>query len=132
MRKLIVSLMFFTLLTALFACGGSGSSGGGDPGAAVERYLTAKVNSDSDTIRALLCSEMEAVLERELRTFESVTGAEIQDMVCTADPPQGTAARVACTGQIVALYGTEETVFPLTAYRAVEEDGEWKWCGESE
>lgn len=131
MRKLIVSLMFVTLLAALFACGGSNSSGG-DPAAAVELYLTAKVNSDSDTIRALLCSEMEAVLERELRTFESVSGAEIQDMVCTADPPQGTAARVVCTGQIVALYGTEETVFPLSAYRAVQEDGEWKWCGETQ
>jgi hypothetical protein len=55
---------------------------------------------------------MEAVLERELRTFESVTGAEIEDMACTADPPQGNAARVACTGRIVALYGTEETTFP--------------------
>lgn len=132
MRKLIISLMFITLLTVLFACGGSDNPGGGDPAAAVERYLTAKVSGDSDTIRALLCSEMEAVLERELRTFESVSGAEIQDMVCTADPPQGTAARVACTGQIVALYGTEETVFPLSAYRAVQEDGEWKWCGETQ
>ena len=34
-------------------------------------------------------------------------------------------------GRIVALYGTEETEFPLVSYRVVEEDGEWKWCGEA-
>jgi hypothetical protein len=132
MRKLFMILSFVALITLAVACGGNGEPGGGDPAGAVERYLTAKVNSDDDTIRALLCSEMEAVLERELRTFESVSGAEIQGMACTADPPAGTIARVACDGQIVALYGTEETVFPLSAYRAVQEDGEWKWCGETQ
>jgi hypothetical protein len=132
MRKQYLILSFVAFLLILVACSGGGNPGGGDPAAAVARYLTAKVESDGDTIRALLCSEMEAVLERELRTFESVTGAEIEDMACTADPPQDNAARVACTGRIVALYGTEETTFPLTAYRAVQEDGEWKWCGETE
>lgn len=132
MQKLFLILLFVALIGLAVACDGAGNPGGGDPAAAVERYLTAKVSSDSDTIRTLLCSEMEAVLERELHTFESVSGAEIQDMVCTAGPVEGDTSRVACTGQIVALYGTEETFFPLSAYRAVREDGEWKWCGETE
>lgn len=132
MRKLLTILLFLALVALPAACGGNGASGGGDPAAAVERYLTAKVESDGDTIRALLCSEMEAVLERELRTFESVTGAELEDMACAADPAAGDKARVACTGRIVALYGTEETVFPLAAYRVVREDGEWRWCGETQ
>jgi hypothetical protein len=132
MRKLILILSFAALLLIIVACGAEGSPGGGEPAAAVERYLTAKVDGDGDTIRALLCSEMEAVLERELRTFESVSEAQIEDMACAADPPQGDEACVACTGQIVALYGAEETTFPLANYRAMREDGEWKWCGETQ
>jgi hypothetical protein len=38
---------------------------------------------------------------------------------------------VQCDGKIVATYGTEDTEFPLTSYRVVQEDGEWKWCGEA-
>ena len=38
---------------------------------------------------------------------------------------------VTCQGKIVATYGTEDTEFPLASYRVVEEDGEWKWCGEA-
>src|SRR5690606_40626391 len=71
---------------------------------------------------------MERVLERETRTFESVAGATIEDMSCTFD--EGS-SRVSCTGRIVALYGTEETEFPLTSYRVVQEEGGWNWCGEA-
>jgi hypothetical protein len=39
---------------------------------------------------------------------------------------------VDCQGKIVALYGAEQTEFPLGAYRIVLEDGQWKWCGETE
>lgn len=100
-----------------------------DPAArAVEAYLTAKVSGDPDAVRAGLCSEMENVLERELRTFESVSDARIEGMACASDGP----TTVRCTGQIIALYGTEETTFPLAAYRVVEEDGVYRWCGESQ
>lgn len=120
--KSVIVLLALLLGLALTACGG-----GGDPVQTVERYLQAKAASDGDTIRQLLCSEMEAFVERETRTFESVSGVEIQDMACeqTGDNT------VSCTGKIVAEYGAETTEFPLTAYRVVQEDGEWKWCGES-
>ena len=117
-------LFFLIVLLALAACAG----GGDDPAVVVEKYLQAKVDSDADQIRALLCSEMEAVLERETRTFESVTGVELEDMSCQQN---GESDVVRCTGRIVALYGTEETEFPLVSYRVVEEDGQWKWCGEA-
>lgn len=111
------------LVTAvLVACGG------GDPAANVERYLQAKVEGDETTIRSLLCAEMEQFAEREIHTFDSVQDVTIADMVCT-DAGDG---RVTCQGEIQALYGTEETVFPLATYRVVEEDGEWKWCGETQ
>jgi hypothetical protein len=106
------------------ACGG----GGGDPAETVENYLQAKVEGDGDTLRGLLCSEMESALERETRSFESVSGVTIEGMACTFEESSST---VRCEGTIVALYGTEETEFPLTNYRVVQEDGEWRWCGEA-
>lgn len=100
---------------------------------AVEDYLGAKIRGDADSIRAGLCSTMEGDLERESRAFESVSNASIQNMSCASDDPAAAAETVVrCSGEIVALYGTEETKFPLAAYRVVIEDGEWKWCGESE
>lgn len=111
-------------ITALLA----GCGGPGDPAPTVERYMEAKVNGDSATIQALLCSDLELTLERESMTFSTVTGAEIRGMSCQQ---VGDGAAVKCNGEIVALYGEEENIFPLTTYRVVEEDGEWKWCGES-
>ncbi|MGD8586193.1 MAG: hypothetical protein PVJ75_12660 [Chloroflexota bacterium] len=124
MRTLLVLLL---LAMFLVACGGQG-----DPAETVERYLQAKVSGDREQIQADLCSEMESVLEREARTFESVSGVELDDMACRrVDDGQGDEAVVSCDGRIVALYGTEETEFPLVAYRVVQEDGQWKWCGEA-
>ena len=132
MRKL--TLLWLLILLALAACGGGGDETAAAPAArAVESYLTAKVAGDEDAIRAGLCSAMESVLERELRTFESVADARIEGMRCAADNAAAASPQtVRCTGQIVATYGTEDTTFPLAAYRAVEEDGVWRWCGESQ
>ena len=124
--RLMKLLVFLTLTAVLAACAGNGS--GDDPAVAVETYLQAKVAGDGDTIQALLCSEQEQNLAREKQTFASVAEAHLEDMACT-DAGNG---RVTCEGKIVALYGTEETEFPLINYRAVNEDGEWKWCGETE
>lgn len=121
MKKFIVVLMLVMLLAA--ACSSSS-----DPAQTVEKYMQAKADADADTIRQLLCSEMEYVFERESRTFESVTGVHIEGMSCQQ---VGESQVVSCQGTIVATYGTEDTEFPLASYRVVEEDGEWKWCGEA-
>lgn len=128
--KRMIFILSAVLLGLLAACGGGGSNSAGlpDPANTVERYLTAKVGRDIDTVRALLCSEMEGDLERESRTFDSVSDARLEGMACTAVD----ADTVSCEGRIVASYGTEETEFALSSYRVVEEDGEWKWCGEAE
>jgi hypothetical protein len=118
-------LLFGALaLAALTACSG----GGGDPAGAVEKYLQAKIHGDADALRALLCSAMEADLERETQTFISVSEVRLEGMSCER---VGDGDKVACQGKIVALYGTEQTEFPLVSYRVVQEDGEWKWCGEA-
>lgn len=122
MKKIMLAILLLLVFTAC-------SSGtGADPSATVEKYLQAKADSDASTISQLLCSEMEAVLERESRTFESVSGVHIEDMACEQ---VGDSQTVTCEGKIVATYGTEDTEFPLASYRVVEEDGEWKWCGEA-
>lgn len=111
------------LLLVLTACGG-----GTDPGKVVEQYLQAKITGDKETMRGLLCSDMEANLDEEAASFASVSGADITGMTCARD---GDKNEVRCTGTIVAIYGTEKTEFPLTSYNVVQEDGEWKWCGEA-
>ena len=123
MRKIVVILLLITVL--MVACSSSTEA---NPAETVERYLQAKADADADTISQLLCSEMENVLERESRTFESVTGVHIEGMSCQQ---VGDSQVVTCQGTIIATYGTEDTEFPLASYRVVEEDGEWKWCGEA-
>jgi hypothetical protein len=123
MRSFVLLLAAMLVMLCLAGCAG----GAGDPVETVQDYLQAKVDGDAETLGRLLCSEMEAVLERETHTFDSVSDVQIEDMSCTFD---GSSA-VSCDGRIVALYGTEETEFQLTNYRVVQEDGEWKWCGES-
>lgn len=129
MRRISLLTLSIIILALLSACGG----GGGDPAAAVERYLTAKVGRDADTVRALLCSDMEHELERETRAFETVSDARIEGLSCTvAGDDSGDEAIVSCDGRIVASYGLQETEFDLSSYRVVKEDGEWRWCGEGE
>jgi hypothetical protein len=119
MMRLIIALVLL-----LAACATETS----DPAQVVERYLQAKVEGDEGTIRELLCLRMEADLQREAASFASVTDVKIENMACQREGESGT---VACTGEIVALYGTENTSFPLTRYQVVQEDGAWKWCGEA-
>jgi hypothetical protein len=121
-------MLRWILLVFVFALSACASSDGGDPAKTVERYLQAKVSGDADAMRPLLCAEMEADLNRESRTFESVSGVEIKGMACKRNEGRDT---VTCTGEIVATYGTENTSFPLTTYRVAQEDGEWKYCGET-
>jgi hypothetical protein len=130
-----IFLLAMVLLTAVLLAACGNNTGKGDPAANVERYLQAKVEGDETTIRGLLCSEMEQVADREIHTFDGVQDVTIEGMACT-DAGDGEAeaasGRVTCTGVINALYGTEQTEFQLTNYRVVQEDGEWKWCGETQ
>jgi len=99
-----------------------------DPVPVVEAYLEAKVSSDADQIRALICDELEATISQEIASFSTIE-AELNVDTCTRRDGDNV---VECTGTIDATYGDEVTEFPLTAYRVVQTDGEWRWCGVSQ
>lgn len=120
--------LIFLALTSLLFLTACTDSVAGDPADAVERYIEAKAKGDSDAIGQLLCSEMESVLTREAQSFASVE-ARTEAMTCTR---VGDSDVVSCEGAIVATYGLEDRDFPLASYRVVQEDGEWRWCGEAE
>jgi len=135
-----LSLLFIIGLL-LAACGGTPAPAGppagqppataaADPGAVknVEKYLEAKIKGDEAALRALMCAAMEKNLAMEATTFLGTSGVELQDMACQFDG----VGKVTCTGRIVADYGQEKNEFPLGAYSVVQEDGEWKYCGEAQ
>ncbi|MBE2184714.1 MAG: hypothetical protein IAE89_14895 [Anaerolineae bacterium] len=138
--KLLISLTAFALLLA--ACSGEQPAQPADAAPTaepattaptdaaaetVEAYLTAKVAGERDTLAQLICSAQESRLDAEALSFDAVE-ATIEDMNCAADEGGDT---VTCSGRIVAVYNGENRDFPLGTYAVVEEDGVWKWCGES-
>jgi predicted small secreted protein len=128
LKKLVLTMALASLVLA--ACGGTsgGVPGGSDAAAqAVEAYLTAKVKVDQAGVRQLLCSEKEKDAETEATTFLGVTEPKIEGLKCASVGDN----KVKCDGKITAQYGTEKNEFPLVTYRVVQEDGEWKWCGET-
>jgi hypothetical protein len=126
-KTLLVMLMVGLLAACNSGTPGSATGSGEAAAKAVETYLTAKVKVDQEGVRKLLCSEKEKDFETEATTFLGVTDPKIEGMKCTSTGD----GKVKCEGKIVAQYGTETNEFPLVTYRVVQEDGEWKWCGET-
>ncbi len=126
-RTSLIKLIIMVILLA--SCGNNGSStaNNSDAGKMVEQYLQAKIDSKRDTLRDLLCSAQEANLDREAQSFSGVK-AHLENATCQKDANTNT---VTCSGAIVAEYNGENTNFPLTKYNVVQEDGQWKWCGEA-
>jgi hypothetical protein len=117
-------LLFVLMMVILAACASGGT--GSDPAQTVERYLQAKVDGDRDALQGLICASMEQNLDREAASFSGVD-ARLEGMDCTFNQDAST---VTCSGEIVATYGGEDRNFALSTYIVVQEDGEWKWCGE--
>ncbi|MDX2160043.1 MAG: hypothetical protein SF162_01835 [bacterium] len=130
MKRLFAAVMFGVLLAAA-ACSGSGEttspSGEDAPAQAVVNYLQAKVAGNRDGVRDLLCSALESQLDREALSFSGVNAA-LENAACSTGADGTT---VTCTGQIAAVYGLESRTFPLSRYNVVQEDGQWRWCGEA-
>jgi hypothetical protein len=123
-----VCLGFLMLVVFLTACGASSEKSGAS--AAVEAYVQALTAGDANALANVSCSTWESNAKTELESFAAVT-VSLQDMQCKKDSQDGDTTLVACTGKIVANYGTEVLEINLSdrIYQVVSEGGEWRVCG---
>ena len=128
MRRSILILLVLTAIL-LAACADKGSAPD-----AIESYLKAKIVSDDDKLVSLSCKDWEAHALLDAKSFESVK-AEFKDMSCNDAGKEGSYTLITCEGTMVIQYRgedpREQSVAGVT-YRAIEEDGKWKMCGEQE
>ena len=124
MRRFFFLILVLTL--ALSACADKGSAPD-----AVEKYLKAKAAADADKMVSLSCKAWEAQAQLDSSSFESVE-AKTQDLSCRSNGKDGNYTLVSCEGKIVVAYRGENREFNLSdsTYRAIQEDGDWKMCGE--
>jgi hypothetical protein len=102
-----------------------------DPGAAMVKYLEARAAADANAIRGLSCAAWESQAAMQADSFRSMN-AELQDVTCQQSGTDGDATLVTCDGKIVTSYNGENREWALGTYRMVQEDGEWKMCGEGQ
>lgn len=97
---------------------------------AIQAYLQALVDKDSERIANLACADWEADARTELESFTAVSVA-MQDVNCQETGIDGDTALVNCSGKITANYGNEVLEIDLAerTFQAVYEAGEWRMCG---
>jgi hypothetical protein len=127
MRKLqlFFPLIIFTAL-AVSTCGKPAN-----PAVkAVESYLNALVNKDSNTLSTLSCADWESNALLELDSLQAVT-TKLENLVCAATGTNGSTTNVNCQGKILATYNGEDQQFDLSVrtYQVVNQGGEYLVCG---
>jgi len=125
-RSMILFSLFILFSLLLAACSGTKSQ----PAAAVEAYLQALVNKQSEQLSNLSCADWESSALTELDAFQNVE-AQLVDLSCKDTGSDGSTRLVTCGGKITASYNGELQDFPLgeRVYQLVEEGGEWRVCG---
>ena len=121
---LILSLVLTTVI--LSAC----SSKTDTPAQAVQNYLNALVNKETDKLPTLVCGDWEQDALIELDSFQAVT-ARLENLSCSQTGTDGDTALVLCTGDIVATYNDEDQKLDLSTrtYQVIEQGGDWLVCG---
>ena len=120
-----LTVLIFTLL--LTSCGASNNDA---PAKAVEDYLNALVNKDTDRLPSLVCGTWEQDALMELDSIQAVT-ARLDGASCSQTGADGDTALVSCNGKIVISYGNEDQELDLSVrtYQVVQEGGDWLVCG---
>ena len=126
MRKLILILSLMLAVIIITACASKADASA----QAVESYLNALVNKESDRIPSLVCGDWEEDALIELDSFQAVT-AKLENVSCSQTGTDGGTALVLCTGNIVATYNNEDQQLDLSTrtYQVVEQGGDWLVCG---
>jgi len=127
LHKLLPIFLVILSGMVLAACA-SGSTDA--PVKAVENYLNALVNKQSDLMPTLVCGEWEQDAMIELDSFQAVT-PRLEDLSCLQSGTDGDIALVHCTGNIVMTYNNEDQMLDLSTrtYQVVEQSGDWLVCG---
>jgi hypothetical protein len=124
----ITPIVVLTCMTAILltACGKAANPAAN----AVEKYLTALVNKDANTLSALSCANWESSSLLELDSLQAVA-TRLENLSCVATSTQGTTTRVVCQGKILATYNNEDQQFDLSVrtYQVVQQGGEYLVCG---
>lgn len=102
-----------------------------DPADTIIKYLEARIAADTEQLRELSCAEWESQAELQAASFQSID-ARLEDASCTTNGTQDGMTLVECTGKIAYDYNGERNERELTSYLAVQENGEWKMCGEAQ
>lgn len=123
MRNLVL-LVLLCLAGALAGCGQR------DAAATTQAYLAALIRSDEAELQTLTCAALEQAVQMEAMSFRAVD-ARLDGVTCRALRTEDGATVVGCDGAIVATYDGEDRDLPISNYRLVQEDGEWKVCGEA-
>ena len=123
--SLILLILLSTLTMA--ACAASDENA---PVQAIENYLNALVEKDSDRLTTLSCGEWEEEALLELDSFQAVS-ARLEGLACEQTGTDGDTALVLCNGNIIATYNEEDQQLDLSVrtYQVVQEGGEWLVCG---
>lgn len=128
MRKLgPIVVLLCALVLLLSACSGKTA----DPAArAVENYLNALVNKDSNRLSALSCANWESNALLELDSLQAVK-TRLDGLTCKTTGANGTTSDVNCEGKILATYNNEDQTLDLSVrtYQVVQQGGEYLVCG---
>jgi hypothetical protein len=125
-RSRSLLILGLILLLTLTSC----TSSEDQAAAAIEAYIQALVDKDSNRLSTLSCATWEAEAKIELDSFGAVT-VTLEELSCQEDQVVGEFTRVQCSGKIVANYGDEVLEINLAdqTYQAAFEGGEWRMCG---
>ena len=128
MRKAGTMIIVVSLLILVFsACGGKAA----DPAAkAVENYLNALVNKDSNQLSALSCADWESNALLELDSLQAVK-TRLDGLTCKTSGVNGTISDVNCQGKILATYNNEDQTLDLSVrtYQVTQQGSEYLVCG---
>jgi hypothetical protein len=127
-------LIFILLFSGLMVLVNTGCAGSAKPNnsaaAVVEAYLQALAAKDVNQMVNLSCAAWEPQARLEYDSFAAVK-LVLQDVKCNETGKDNSTSLVACTGKIVASYGTENMDINLSdrTFQAIQEKGEWRMCG---
>ncbi len=127
MRKFTPIVLLLCIAALLFSSCGKAAN---PPAKAVEDYLTALVNKDTNALSALSCADWESNALLELDSLQAVA-TRLENLACTAAGTDGTTTQVNCQGKIIATYNNEDQELDLSVrtYQVVEQDGDYLVCG---